>query len=93
MEPLITKTDTYSFGFYRKLIENIKQTKDMQDPDCDETNHVSKLRILSYGSNVYHITDACMTSGMGGGVRGVYLLSEWVLGHCFMIVFFLTLVV
>ena len=39
MEPLITKTDAYSYSFYRKLIENIKQTKDMQDAECELTNN------------------------------------------------------
>ena len=41
MEPLITKTENYSYSFYRKLIENIKQTKDKQCPDNEEANRVS----------------------------------------------------
>ncbi|XP_077518233.1 cohesin associated factor B pds5 isoform X4 [Amblyomma americanum] len=33
MEPLITKNDGYSFSFFKRLIENIKQTRDNQCPD------------------------------------------------------------
>ncbi|UYV72676.1 PDS5A [Cordylochernes scorpioides] len=33
LEPLITKNDNYSFSFFKKLIENIKQSKDRQNPD------------------------------------------------------------
>ncbi|GAB6027135.1 hypothetical protein CHUAL_013897 [Chamberlinius hualienensis] len=37
MEPLI-KNETFSFGFFKKLIENIKQTKDAQNPDDEMQN-------------------------------------------------------
>ena len=56
MEPLITKTDTYSYGFYRKLIENIKQTKDVQDPDSEEANHVRRAVVwhcVRGGGDIY----------------------------------------
>ncbi|XP_070391470.1 sister chromatid cohesion protein PDS5 homolog B isoform X2 [Dermacentor albipictus] len=33
MEPLITKNEGYSFSFFKRLIENIKQTRDNQCPD------------------------------------------------------------
>jgi len=40
MEPLI-KSENYSFTFYKKMLETIKQTKDAQQPDSDEANYVS----------------------------------------------------
>ena len=40
IEPLISRNESYSYSFYRKLIENIKQTKDRQNPSDDDTNHV-----------------------------------------------------
>ena len=40
MEPLITKNENYSYSFYRKLIENIKQTKDAQCPNNKTNNEV-----------------------------------------------------
>ncbi|KAM7310469.1 sister chromatid cohesion protein PDS5 homolog B [Ixodes scapularis] len=33
MEPLITKNEGYSFSFFKRLIENIKQTRDNQCPE------------------------------------------------------------
>lgn len=33
MEPLITKNEGYSFSFFKRLIENIKQTRDNQCPN------------------------------------------------------------
>ncbi|XP_064481267.1 sister chromatid cohesion protein PDS5 homolog B-like [Ornithodoros turicata] len=33
MEPLITKNENYSFSFFKRLIENIKQTRDSQCSD------------------------------------------------------------
>ncbi|KAK2159284.1 hypothetical protein LSH36_155g04017 [Paralvinella palmiformis] len=38
MEPLI-KSENYSFTFYKKMLETIKQTKDAQQPDSDEANY------------------------------------------------------
>ena len=40
MEPLI-KNEKYSYSFYRRMIENIKQTKDKQNPDDLDLNYVS----------------------------------------------------
>ncbi|KAI0216629.1 hypothetical protein LSAT2_031380 [Lamellibrachia satsuma] len=37
LEPLM-KSETYSYSFYRKLVENIKQTKDIQCMDSPEAN-------------------------------------------------------
>ncbi|XP_064636358.1 sister chromatid cohesion protein PDS5 homolog A-like [Lineus longissimus] len=39
MEPLITKNDNYSYNFYAKILDTIKQMKDAQDPDNEEANH------------------------------------------------------
>ena len=39
MEPLI-KNENYSYSFYKKIIENIKQTKDAQNPESREANEV-----------------------------------------------------
>lgn len=38
MEPLITKNENYSFGFFKKLLENIKQTKDAMCPADEMQN-------------------------------------------------------
>lgn len=38
MEPLILKNENYSFSFFKKLIESIKQTRDKQSPDDDLAN-------------------------------------------------------
>ncbi|XP_023237020.1 sister chromatid cohesion protein PDS5 homolog B-like [Centruroides sculpturatus] len=38
MEPLMTKNENYSFSFFKRLIENIKQTKDKQASDDDLAN-------------------------------------------------------
>ena len=42
MEPLI-KNENYSYSFYRRMIENIKQTKDKQNPDDMAMNYVSNI--------------------------------------------------
>ena len=39
------KCETYSYSFYRKLIENIKQTKDKQCPDNMDANKVWALNL------------------------------------------------
>lgn len=38
MEPILAKADNYSF--LKKLVENVKQTKDAQAPDDEEVNKV-----------------------------------------------------
>lgn len=38
MEPILAKADNYSF--LKKLVENVKQTKDVQAPDDQEVNKV-----------------------------------------------------
>nr|XP_042896495.1 sister chromatid cohesion protein PDS5 homolog A isoform X2 [Parasteatoda tepidariorum] len=38
MECLIAKNEGYSFAFFKRLVENIKQTKDKQDPEDEDTN-------------------------------------------------------
>ena len=38
MEPILAKADNYSF--LKKLVENVKQTKDAQAPDDQEVNKV-----------------------------------------------------
>jgi len=37
MEPLIVKNDNYSFGFYKTLVERMKNHKDALEPDNEET--------------------------------------------------------
>jgi sister chromatid cohesion protein PDS5 len=41
MEPLITKNDNFSFGFYKALLEKMKMHKDKKNPDDEATNYVS----------------------------------------------------
>lgn len=38
LEPLILKNDSYSFGFYKTLIERMKNHKNALEPDDDEAN-------------------------------------------------------
>ncbi|XP_041360337.1 sister chromatid cohesion protein PDS5 homolog A-B-like isoform X3 [Gigantopelta aegis] len=38
MEPLIGKSEDYNYAFFQRMIESIKQTKDSQNPDDEETN-------------------------------------------------------
>ena len=45
MEPLITKNESYSYSFYKKMIENIKQTKDAQNADNQDANMVNLVCI------------------------------------------------
>lgn len=51
MEPLITKTENYSYSFYKKLIENIKQTKDNQCPENADANRVIILSHIKHPSS------------------------------------------
>lgn len=41
MEPILAKADNYSF--LKKLVENVKQTRDAQAPDDEGVNKVHKL--------------------------------------------------
>lgn len=42
MEPLMVKNENYSFAFFKRLLENIKQTKDRQAPEDKSTNLVNQ---------------------------------------------------
>lgn len=44
LEVLMTKNENNSHSFLRKMVENIKQTKDAQAPDDPKANEVSKLQ-------------------------------------------------
>ena len=44
MEPILAKADNYSF--LKKLVENVKQTRDAQAPDDEEVNKVHEQRSL-----------------------------------------------
>lgn len=41
LEVLMTKNENNSHSFLRKMVENIKQTKDAQAPDDPKANEVS----------------------------------------------------
>jgi hypothetical protein len=41
MEPLVARSEDYNYHFFRRLIENIKQAKDAQEPEDEETNNVN----------------------------------------------------
>ncbi|KAL4230738.1 Sister chromatid cohesion protein PDS5 A [Mactra antiquata] len=38
MEPLVSRSEEYNYQFFRRLIENIKQAKDAQGPEDEDTN-------------------------------------------------------
>ncbi len=46
LEPLIVKNDSYSFGFYKTLVERMKNHKDALDPDNEEILCVRKKIFL-----------------------------------------------
>lgn len=41
LEVLMTKNENNSHAFLRKMVENIKQTKDAQSPDDAKANEVN----------------------------------------------------
>ena len=44
MEPILAKADNYSF--LKKLVENVKETKDAQAPDDEEVNKVKQEAVI-----------------------------------------------
>ena len=65
IEPIMVKAD--NFSFLKKLIENIKQTKDAQAPEDDEANHVLNRLLLFYVLQCSG--DACGVVVWHGAVR------------------------
>ena len=51
MEPLVSRMEDYNYQFFRRLMENVKQTKDAQSPEDDDTNMV--------GAFFYHLHSIC----------------------------------
>ena len=49
MEPILAKADNYSF--LKKLVENVKETRDAQAPDDEEVNKVNTT-LYFYLANV-----------------------------------------
>lgn len=49
LEPLVTKSDYFSYGFYKSLIERMKNHKDAVRPDDNTINYVSNI----YTLNIY----------------------------------------
>lgn len=43
LEPLMIKNETYSFGFYKALIEQMKNHKDAIRPEDELSNQVSRV--------------------------------------------------
>lgn len=43
LEPLMKKNDAYCFGFYKALIEQMKNHKDSMKPEDELSNEVSKF--------------------------------------------------
>lgn len=41
LEPLVNKSEYFSYGFYKSLIERMKNHKDALHPDDDSVNYVS----------------------------------------------------
>ena len=46
-----TKADNYSF--LKKLLENIKMTKDAQEPDSEEANQVCQNDYVCFARDMY----------------------------------------
>lgn len=55
LEVLMTKNENNSHAFLRKMVENIKQTKDAQCPDDTKANEVFMLsyRLMHTASVVF----------------------------------------
>lgn len=49
LEPLIIKNDLYCFGFYKNLIEKMKNHKDALKGDDDAVNYVSIFKCKTKG--------------------------------------------
>jgi sister-chromatid-cohesion protein PDS5 len=43
LEPLMTRNSSFSFGFYKALIEKVKNHKDALDPQNETLNKVSHI--------------------------------------------------
>ncbi|XP_062616219.1 sister chromatid cohesion protein PDS5 homolog B-like [Saccostrea cucullata] len=60
MDPLISKSEDCNYSFFRKMLENIKQCKDAQDPEDEATNKklyaVCDLALGLLVSKATHIT-------------------------------------
>lgn len=48
LEPLVTKNDYFSYGFYKTLIEKMKNHKDAVRPDDDHLNYVSYNVVIKF---------------------------------------------
>uniref|UniRef100_T1J3Z9 Uncharacterized protein n=1 Tax=Strigamia maritima TaxID=126957 RepID=T1J3Z9_STRMM len=51
MEPLMMNNENYSFGFFKKLLENIKQTKDAQNP-ADEMQNMKLYAVCDLALSI-----------------------------------------
>ncbi|XP_052794341.1 sister chromatid cohesion protein PDS5 homolog A-like isoform X2 [Mya arenaria] len=49
MEPLVARSEEYNYHFFRRLIENIKQAKDLQNPDEDTNKKLYAVCDLALG--------------------------------------------
>jgi len=57
MEPILAKADNYSF--LKKLVENVKETKDVQAPDDEEANKV-KCKDAVIPSYEFRLREICL---------------------------------
>ena len=57
MEPILAKADNYSF--LKKLVENVKETKDVQAPDDEEVNKVKRKDAI-LPSYQFRLTENCL---------------------------------
>jgi len=46
MEPLVARSEDYNYQFFRRLIENIKQARDLQAPEDEDTNKVPQVYLV-----------------------------------------------
>jgi sister chromatid cohesion protein PDS5 len=56
LEPLITNKEFFCYGFYKNLIERMKNHKDAYKTDCERTNFVSEkcVEIFRAFANYYY---------------------------------------
>lgn len=48
LEPLIMQKEHFCFGFYKNLIDRMKNQKDALRPECELTNHVRFFFIFKF---------------------------------------------
>lgn len=63
LEPLITNREFFCFGFYKNLIQRMKNHRDAYKPDDSTVNHVSFENVIKQFIHSSRVMHRCMTLG------------------------------